>query len=82
MEKSKEVTITLGALASPLDQQLKGILPLARLKFYECKANALVLLHVHGIITDGEIPKGRKRLVKALMREIRENQKYKEPFKK
>lgn len=65
------IEITLGAMAPPLSEQLKGCgLSQNRLKFYDKLAHCLAMCSIHGLLTDSEKSKASNRLVKAIEREI------------
>ena len=55
-------TITFGALAPPLCEQL-GVPP-ARVALHQKQADAITRLLVAGLLTDGEAHRARARLVK------------------
>ncbi len=61
VETMSKLTIHFGALAPPLTEQIKN-LP----EKYEENSQAITRLFLHGLLTEAETHKARKRLVKAI----------------
>ena len=68
--------ITIGALASPITEQLKEFNlsddKIARILPFDFDANAIIRLHIRGIITDAEYNNVSKRLVKKIIQILNE----------
>ena len=68
--KRKQVTITLGALAPPLAQQLEGVKFDGDLWILQKDADAISRLAVRGFLTPAEAGRARKRFMKTLEKRI------------
>lgn len=63
------MTVTFGATAEPLHRQLRVLR--RRLLLSQRLADAITLLSVHGLLTEGETHQARKRLVAQIAKELR-----------
>ena len=66
--------IEFGALSPKLSEQLRGKLPHHVLRSFDKFADAIVLLSVHGVLSDAETHRARQRIVKAINRKYRGGQ--------
>lgn len=58
------ITLEMGALCDPISKQLAGYAPVDKLKPLDELADALTLCYIRGIISDAEVDRSRKRLMK------------------
>jgi hypothetical protein len=68
------VKLRLGALSPSIAMQLKsqGIsLPLAEVQLFQRQADAITLLNLHGVQSDGQARLARKRLTGAIAAMVR-----------
>lgn len=61
-----QLSITMGALAPPLSEQLTGQLDEVSITNLQKLADAIVHLYIGGILTESEVGKSRKRLMKLI----------------
>lgn len=66
-----KIRIELGALCDPISDQLKGRAPNHRLRFLDGHAESITRLHIHGVLTDSECDKARKRLMRKIQQEVK-----------
>lgn len=67
--------IHFGALAPPLVEQLRGVLPHNVLRMYDKTAKQITTLAAYGWLTDKETHRIRQRLVNQLVRKVRKREK-------
>lgn len=67
--------IVLGEMAPDVSEQgsLKLTIPKKELALFDRHAGAITLLHLHGLITDSEALRSRRRLVKKIQRSVDRN---------
>ena len=69
-----KLRVRFGALSPPLHEQLSEFgLSKEDLKWQQKLADAISLCNVHFVITDAETRKARQRLMKQLIRRVKEN---------
>ena len=61
-----KLKIELGALSPKLSVQLEGLLPPEKLAVFDGHATAITRLHIHGLISDAESDRARKRLMRKI----------------
>lgn len=59
-------SLSFGALAPPISEQLETQGLTSPGSLFQRQADAIVLLHVHGVLTDTSAHAARKRLLKAI----------------
>lgn len=59
-------SVIFGAMAPPLTKQLKGLVWHHKARSFQKMADAIVLLSVHGYLTEAERHRARKRLLHAI----------------
>lgn len=69
---AERLSITFGAMAPPLAEQLKPhSMPEAQVGLCQRFADSIVLLRVHGVLTEREADKARKRLMGKITEKLR-----------
>lgn len=59
-------TLEIGALCDPISKQLAGLLPENKLAQFDAMNDAITTCYVHGLMSDGESDRARKRLLKKI----------------
>ena len=65
--------LSFGALAPKISEQLAGKIDAKKAEGFDADAFELTRLKIRGLLTDGEVHKARRRLVKAIEKAIREH---------
>jgi hypothetical protein len=70
--ETKQIEVRFGAPSPPLREQLKGFnVPAKTVKWWQGYADAITLLVLNGILSDGEAGKARARLFKEIKEGVR-----------
>lgn len=73
MSIPKTLTITFGAMAPPMEQQLRGLLiPPKEVDRLEKLARAVTILKIHGILVESEYRKAHGRIMRQIDKAILE----------
>lgn len=69
----KTKILELGSLCDSISKQLSGCMPSDELESLDVMNDAITTCYVHGLITDSETGRARKRMVKIVHKKIGES---------